>query len=324
VTDRGGKTWAVAYKSPSTGRWIKFSIGRYPNVALSEAKERAQELAVAVRKGKDPIRDKHETAALVSFEDLARRYLEEHGARNARNGLQSRSTTEAQRLLDRDILPNLGTVRAEVVSKGDVMRVVEAIADRGSLTVADRALGLIRAVYNWACATGRLERNPTTGLKKRNPGRPKTRVLSFTEIRTFWHASEDLPRMGVAIRDALRLQLLTGLRINEITEAARTEIDFKQKLWIIPEHRTKARREHTLPLSDFAIAILRSAMLRADMDAQRRARRYRIEVQASHCIFPKRSIEGLAYHRERVRKWQRQSPGALDPHAPTRALTLKG
>jgi integrase len=323
VTERGAKSWAVAYKSPSTGRWTKFSIGRYPNVGLNEAKERAQELAVAVRKGKDPIRDKHESAALVSFEDLANRYLEEHGARNARQGLQSRSTTEARRLLGRDILPSLGAIRAEVVSKNHVMQVVEAVAARGSLSVADRVLGLIRAIYNWGCATGRLDRNPTTGLKKRNASRPKTRVLSLTEIRTFWRASEDLPGMSSAIRDALRLQLLTGLRINEITEAARTEIDFKQKLWVIPSHRTKARREHTLPLSDFAISILQSAVLRADLDSQRRARRYRVVVPAPLCIFPKRSVEGLPSRREKLLKWQRRSPGALDPHAPTRALVRR-
>jgi integrase len=165
-----------------------------------------------------------------------------------------------------------------------------------------------------------LDGNPTTGLKKRNAGRPKTRVLGINEIRTFWLASEDLPGMSLAICDALRLQMLTGLRINEVAEAARTEIDFKQKLWVIPAHRTKARREHTLPLSDFAISILRSAILRADEDARRRARRYRIEVRASECIFPKRSVEGLPARREKLLKWQRRAPRALDPHAPTRAL----
>jgi integrase len=53
--------------------------------------------------------------------------------------------------------------------------------------------------------------------------------------------------------------LLLGVRIDEALGALRSEIDFKQRVWAIPAHRTKANREHKLPLSDFALELLRAA-----------------------------------------------------------------
>ena len=111
--------------------------------------------------------------------------MREHEKRNARNGKKSASTSEAQRQLDSDILPVLGPIRVEAVTRHHVVRVVESVAERGSYVAADRALGLIRAIYNWACGTGRTERNPTIGLEKRNTSRAKDRVLSKDEIRIF-------------------------------------------------------------------------------------------------------------------------------------------
>jgi integrase len=50
-----------------------------------------------------------------------------------------------------------------------------------------------------------------------------------------------------------------GVRISEALGALRSEIDFKQRVWTIPAHRTKANREHKPPLSDFALELLRAA-----------------------------------------------------------------
>lgn len=319
VTERGGKTWALAYKSPLTGKWTKAAIGTYPEIGLAEAKDRAQELAVEIRRGKDPVHDKRRQALLESFDDLAQRYMQEHCARNARNGQHSRSSIDAQRILDKDILPTLGPMRAEVITRAHVMQVVEPIAERGALRAADVALTLVRSIFNWACATGRLDRNPTLGLKKRNASKPRVRVLRTEEIRIFWNAIEDMPLVSASIRDALRLQLLTALRINEVTEAFRGEIDFEKKLWIIPAHRTKSEREHILPLSDMALDLIRKIVARTDHEAERRARRHGSAFQKPELLFPSRSRNSQVIRMKRP-KWERRVPGALDPHAASRCL----
>ncbi|HML28724.1 MAG TPA: site-specific integrase [Hyphomicrobium sp.] len=246
--------------------------------------------------------------------------MKEHCTRNARNGQSSRSSVEAQRILDRDILPTLGAMRAEVINRGHVMEAIERVADRGALRAADCALTLTRSIFNWACATGRLDRNPTLGLKKRNASKPRVRVLTPDEIRIFWHAIEGMPLVSASIRDALRLQLLTALRINEVTEASRSEIDFEKKLWIVPAYRTKSEREHVLPLSDLALDLLRKIIARADHEAERRARRHGVAFQEPDLLFPSRArINPMVGHAKKL-KWQRRVPGALDPHAPPRCL----
>lgn len=320
VTPKGSKTWTFVYKSPLTGKWAKAAIGTYPAIGLAEAKDCAQELAVGVRKGKDPLHDKRRESLLDSFQVLSERYMLEHAQRNSREGRRSRSTDEAQRILDHDILPKLGPIRAELLRRHHVMEVVEAVAERGSFVASDRVLGLVRAIFSWACGSGRLEHDPTLGLKRRSASRPKTRVLTLVEISKFWEAIDEMPGMSAGIRDALRLQLVTAARINEIVEAARSEIDWTEKLWIIPASRTKSRREHRLPLSEVALSILRDIIARCDLEDERRARRAGTAYTPSQWIFPsQRSVSSSSRRKEPLRR-QRRTLETLEPHAATRCV----
>ena len=192
ITANGTKSWTFLYASPVTGKRCKMSLGEYPAVGLAQAKRDALALTLAVRDGKDPLSERRVEEAVETFDQLAVRYIAEHELKNARGGKRSSSTDDAQRLLNADILPVIGTCRAEMLTKRHVMSVVEAVADRGAYVAADRVLGLIRAIYNWANATGRLDVDPTLGLKKRNASRPRERVLSDAEIRQLWQALSPL------------------------------------------------------------------------------------------------------------------------------------
>ena len=159
-------------------------------------------------------------------------------------------------------MPVIGAHRAETLTKRHVMDVIEPIAERGSFVTADKVLALVRAIYNWAAGTGRLEVNPTFGLKKRNAARPP-RVLSDDEIRTLWHGLDARSALSPKIRDALKLQLLLGLRRSEVLEATKREINLERAVWVVPAERTKSRREHVLPLPGLALSILHEAVRRA-------------------------------------------------------------
>lgn len=303
VTERGTKSWALAYKSPATGKWAKVSLGRYPAVTLAEARDRALDFSAQIRKGRCPIHDRRHDSIVESFEVLALRYMREHQVRNARAGRVSSSTKEAQRQLGKDILPQLGRLRADAVTRRHVMQVVEAIADRGSFVAADRALGLIRAIYNWGCGTGYIDADPTRGLKKRNAGRSRSRVLNSAELGRFWVAIEMLPHITPMMRDVFRLQLLTAARVGEVAGAQRSELNFDSAIWTIPAIRTKAQREHVLPLSRPAAAVFRAAIDRADLEGQRRAERHGLPYVQSPWVFPSPTTNG-----------------PIDAHAATRCI----
>ena len=292
VSANGTKTWSLAYKSPATGKWAKVALGQFPAIGFAEAKGRAGDVAADVRKGNDPIHDRRQEALEETFQALSERFMREHETRNARAGRKSASTIEAQRYLDADILPAIGRIRAEAVTRQQVMQVVEAVADRGAFVAADRALGLIRAIYNWACGTGRADRNPTIGLKKRNTVRAKTRVLSLGEIRTFWAMTAAGGSITPSLRDAMRLQLLTAARISEILGTPRAELDLERGRWTIGALRTKGEREHQLPLSSMAVSIFRAAIERADLEGRRRAHRLGRDFEPSEWVFPSPHTEG--------------------------------
>jgi integrase len=263
VTSSGVKTWTFLYASPTSRKRCKLSLGTYPAKSLSAARDEALALSVAVKAGRDPLHERRVEDTADTFAALSKRYLAEHEKRNAREGRRGRSTAEAERLLNADILPAIGHHRAGAVTRRHVMEVVEAVASRGSFVTADHVLGLVRAIYNWANATGRLEVNPTLGLKKRNASKPRDRILSDTELRTFWQALDAAPKLSHEIRTALKLELLLGVRIGEAVGAARSEIDLERQIWTIPARRTKAEREHRLPLPALAVELLRAALNRA-------------------------------------------------------------
>ena len=263
VSATGSKTWAFLYSRPTSGRRCKLSLGAYPAIGLTKAEQEALALTVAVLAGKDPLHQRREERAADTFEKLALRYLAEHERKYARGAKKSPATIEAERVLKVDILPTIGSYRAEAVTKRHVMDVVQKVADRGAFVAADRVLTIIRAVYNWAISTGRLDVNPTLGLKKRNASGPRERVLDDDEIRVLWRRLDTPSKLSQEIRDALKLQLLLGVRIGEALGAAKSEIDLSRRVWSIPAFRTKSEREHRLPLAALAVSILRSAIDRA-------------------------------------------------------------
>ena len=88
----------------------------------------------------------------------------------------------------------------------------------------------------------------------------RDRVLDDDEIRVLWHRLDTPSKLSEEIRDALKLQLLLGVRIGEALGAAKSEIDLSRRVWSIPAFRTKGEREHRLPLTTLAASILRSAI----------------------------------------------------------------
>ena len=103
----------------------------------------------------------------------------------------------AARILRRDVVPFLGSMRADRIGRRDVAQVIARCMQRGSPSIANHALALIRIVLNWGIASGRLDatHDPTRGLKKhRLPARE--RVLSAGELRRVWCVSEGLGDYG--------------------------------------------------------------------------------------------------------------------------------
>lgn len=263
VAKGGSKSWAFLYASPTSGRRAKLTLGAYPAIGLKAARDEAQSLSVLVKSGVDPLAARRAAEAGLTFSAIADRYLVELRQKRSRVGASGAYAAEVERLLSANVLPKIGHHRADAITRPQIASVVEAVANRGALVSADHVLGAVRAIYNWGNGAGLIENDPTRGLKKRNASKPRQRTLSDTELRALWEALDHAPKLSFAVRVALRLQLLLGVRIGEVLGAEQSEFDFAQRLWTIPAHRTKANRVHPLPLPPMALGLVAGAQREA-------------------------------------------------------------
>jgi integrase len=207
----------------------------------------------------------------VSFEAAAQGYYDAQSIkwRNPKHRAQFLSTMKSF------AYPILGKLPVADIDTPLVLKVMEqhVKAERGYPAgplyksrpeTASRLRGRIQNVLDWAKARGyRSGENPAAwrgNLKHLIPAAEETKsvqhhaALPYSEMATFMSRLSE--RTGVAAR-ALEFLVLTAARTNEVIGARWAEIDLKQKLWVIPAERMKARKAHRVPLSDRALDLLR-------------------------------------------------------------------
>lgn len=158
-------------------------------------------------------------------------------------------------LLNRLVLPELGTKTLQEVSRKDVARVLSKIERAGG--PVDETLKVIRSVFTFAAARALYnDPPPTAGMTKRQP--PVKTVRAHTdELFALWRAAGEY---GYPFGHALRLLMLTGQRRNEVGEARWSEVDWGRKLLTVPAERVKDRAgDHEVPLSTPALEVLEDA-----------------------------------------------------------------
>jgi integrase len=231
VTAGGTKAWTLLYGTPRR----RVTLGRYPALSLAAARARA----IEVKNGR--------SAGTIAA--LAESYLK------ASNG--KRSVREIERRLRRDILPIIGHIQLPELHRRDVTRVIDAKLASAPIT-ARRVFEDIRTMIRFAVSRGDLDHNPIDGMSGPPISKPRTRVLSDDEVRTLWHSVDQLAD-GVA--QVIKLCLVTGQRLGEVTGITPAELDLDNRVWNIPATRTKNGHSHTVPLSKMAVEIINGGSL---------------------------------------------------------------
>ena len=254
VTPDGRRSWVVWLKPDTTGKWRKLTIGAYPGIALARARQESLRLRTAVLDGGNPFDRRAAGGGAPSVRSLGETFIKRYAKPN------KRSWAVDERKLEREIYPVLGDHRADLVTKSDIARLLDAIVDRGAPVQANRMLALVRKMFNWAAAEGLLQSpNPAAGLPMRAKENVRRRVLTEEELRTFWHALDNGVGFEDVTADALRLQLLLGARVGEVTGMPRGELALDQEtpLWVLQAERAKSGRDVPRPLPAMALVIIR-------------------------------------------------------------------
>ncbi len=168
-----------------------------------------------------------------------------------------RSIGEVKRIFDVYVLPVIGSRPVAKLTKRDVLDVLDILADRPAM--ANRTFEALRALLNWAIQRDWIAASPMAGMEKPFESKSRDRVLSADEVRWFWQATG---AMGYPFGDALRVCLLTGQRVGEVTGMTRREID--GDTWVIPPERAKNGEAHAIPLAPAVAAIIEAAPVIGD------------------------------------------------------------
>jgi integrase len=203
---------------------------------------------------------------VMTFRQCAEQYVDAHkGSWSSLRHVQQWQTSLAQYAYP--VLADLPVAEIDGNSKGTdlIMRVIEPLWARKTAT-ASQLRGRIENVIDWATARGYREgANPARWrghLDKLLPAKGKIAPVKHHAALPYANVPDFMRRLraepGTTAR-VLEFAILTAARISEALGARRSEIDNKARMWVVPAQRMKARKEHRVPLSDAALAIIDAA-----------------------------------------------------------------
>ena len=161
-------------------------------------------------------------------------------------------------MLRADVLPKWWWRDGRTITSREVIELLDVVVERGSPEMANKLAQKLAHMFRFAIHRAILTSSPVQLMYKPG-GKPhrRKRVLSEEELRSFVTHLPTICRDGKSAR-VLMILLLTMQRRGELGLAEWSEFDFVKKCWRIPAAHTKNRREHTVPLTDWAIAELKA------------------------------------------------------------------
>ncbi len=268
--DGGTKKWLFRFKSPSTGKRREMGLGRADKgtgfVSLADARAKADSARQQLARDLDPLDEAEREAAArtaeaqkkapKTFGAVSDAWLDENDMRfrNEKHRAQWRMTMREY------AGPLRGKLPGEITTD-DILSILKPLWQSKPET-AKRTQGRIERILDAASAQGLFDsRNPARWRGHLDKLLPSRRKLSRGHHAALPHA--DLPSFMVALRDqsavaaqALEFLILTAARSGEVRNMTWGELDADRTRWTVPAKRMKAGREHRVPLTNRARAIL--------------------------------------------------------------------
>lgn len=256
VDANGAKRWVQ--RLVIHGKRRDIGLGSANLVSLAEARETALQHRKHARAGEDPIALKRRSTGILTFEETAAKVhnLSAPTWRNEKHGQQWSNTLVTY------VYPFFGSKRIDQVSSADVLTALTPLWNAKPET-ARRVKQRIGTVLKYAMAQGWRADNPADAITKALPKHDRSltqhrQALPYGEVAAAVAAVQSSDA-GMATKLAFEFLVLTATRSGETREAKWSEIDLAKAVWTIPAARMKAKKQHRVPLSPRALAILNEA-----------------------------------------------------------------
>jgi integrase len=263
VTKQGSRSWVFRYERAGVERWM--GLGPCRLFTLRDARARANACQQKLWDGIDPITVAHEeraarareSASLKTFRQAADAFYDQHHkkwtSKTYRGSFHQR--------LNKYVHPKLGSLPVARISKPLIIETLTPIWNEKNST-AIKVLGLIECILDFAKVSGwRDGENPAMWKGNLEYALPSLdnqehhEALPFVDMYDFMTKLAEVK--SIAAR-ALEFVILTAVRSSEARLATWNEIDLNAARWTIPAARMKAKKDHVVPLSPQAIALLKA------------------------------------------------------------------
>ena len=256
IHPNGGKYWRLRYSFARKEKEV--ALGTYPEVSLSDARDKRLAARKLVAGGLDPGAKKKEEKRLEVFnaDNTFKAVAEDWHGRN-----KSKWTPDhAERLwrrLELYAFADLDSQPIASIKTPNLIALLRKVEKRGTLETAHRLAQTLNVVFRYAVHCGLIDQNPASDLRGVVAPHKATNfpTINAKELPEFF---EKLDAVGTNPQNkiATRLLMLTFLRPGELQKSLWTDIDFESKQWRIPAERMKMRKPHMVPLARQAITLL--------------------------------------------------------------------
>lgn len=270
VLPSGVKTYVLQYRNEAR-RSRRLTIGRHGTLTVGEARE----AAVAVAKGGDPVGNKQSYREAPTVSELLERYLSDHVIPH--NAVSTQKDIKV--VIAKKLVPVVGSIKVNDLTRADVAKIHNTVKD------TPRRANYVLAIFSKALSLAELwglraqNSNPCIGIK-RYPENHRTQFLRQDELGRLLDAMNEAETIGLPwnvegnsskhlakepnqrtqlswqVIGALRLLLLTGARLSEITLLKWSDVDFTMRTIALP--KTKGQKREPFPATNAALGVLNS------------------------------------------------------------------
>lgn len=263
VTAAGVRSWRVIYRvkiGPDKGKQRFYTIGRYPDLSLKDARGRAGDVQTEVRNGGDPAKAwlaelQAPAPAVKTYGEVVADYIAKVAKPRQKTHKETERILKSVPWIDRDI---------KSITKQEAYDLIDGIVAAGKQAKARVTLTWLRHLFKWASGRDIVEASPIAEVEVDFERRRRERFYTDDEIKKIWDAANKLPPMeGAYIKELV----LTGVRKNELAKMRRSECTDTEdgRVWIVPHERTKSKktsankRVYVVPLAPMAVSIMDAA-----------------------------------------------------------------
>jgi len=231
VSPTGTKSWIVL--SRNLNRKTRATLGRYPQLSLADARQRAMTSLQMMADG-----EFNREKSFDTFEQALEEWYSKDQSKNKSFG-QVRSAVELH------VRPALKNYKLKDIQKRDIIKLVDLVG-RTAPTQANRVLAFTKRFFNWCVSRDLLDVSPANGIAKFSNEVSRDRVLNESELEKVLNATFKLP---YPFGPLFRILLMTGQRLNEVSGLTWSEINMPSATWKIPRGRAKNKSGHLVHLS---------------------------------------------------------------------------